>query len=1168
MFRASRKSGNATNGAVMTIDDGVSISTIAQIDPSPSYLDFGRPLLPQIQELFSSLIEAPYSAFISNLLLIVFACVLVAVGILISWIATHPNQIRALIMGLRRRSHVRRAERYLRHGLDFLLRRFHPVGAYGLSFTLALTALFLGVWIFGSLLEDLLAFNGTAILDAPVANFIALHRLGWLTTFFMAISLVGSDGLALVVALGLAFLLGYRAKNWSSLFFFFVVTAGAEILDVGTGVLVGRSGPPAAWMAVPTTYGFALGQTTVSVLYAATAHLIAASQPRWRTKVFIWSGTILLVILIGTSRIYLGTDWLTDVFSRWALALLWLSAAFVVLEIIEHSSGATAPMPDAQPANQIDVSEAVPEPLSVQDIQRPEVSIEGLTQIEALERCSRGEINVVDEQTSRTVAAILKANIFTRFNALLGGLFVSILLIGGRQDALFGLILIANTAIGIFQEFRAKRALDHLRLLSAPKAHVVRDAVVQDVPVDKIVIDDVLELRSGDQVPIDGILLAAQNLEINESLLTGEADPIPKLRGDQLLSGSLIVAGGGRLQAVRVGAASYARRLARAARKFALSQSQLRNGINNILRYVTWALIPTALFLFITQLLYSPAGVHDAVVGSIAGVVGMVPEGLVLLTSTVMAIAAVRLARHGALVQELAAVELLARVDVLCADKTGTLTEGSTTLEEIVPASATDKDVCAPLPADLRNVLGVFARDDASSTASLIALRGSCPRPSGPEWNVVASVPFSSTRKWSALSFAKGGTWILGAPEIVLKNLDQAAQLLASVDEHAKKGKRVLSLAHSKQPLDAAAEISTLPIITFEPAALIVLGEKLRTDVAETIRYFQEQRVAVKVISGDHVETVQAVAALAGVPSVKAAFDARNLPADPSALMEIVDQYSLFGRVTPAQKRLMVRALQRHGHVVAMIGDGINDVLAIKEADFGIALGSGTAASRAVAQLILLKDNFSVLPAVIAEGRRVIANVERTSNLFITKTVYVFALALAIGIAQAPFPFLPRHLSLVGLLTIGTPGFFLSLARNTTVARPRFVRRVLRFALPAGAIAAAATLLGYAAARMLVPNEIGIARSTATLVLIGFGLLILFLLARPKGIWQWLFLSALPAFLFVVMAAPWLRDFFALQLPPVSVSAAIILIEVVSAAALFAINLADPHRVGRTHYRY
>ena len=1041
------------------------------------------------------------------------------------------------------------------------MRRFHPVGAYGLSFTVALITLILGIWIFGSLLEDLLAFNGTALLDAPVANFIALHRLEWLTKAFKAISFLGSDGVAIVVALSLAISLGYRTKNWSTLVFLFVVTAGAQVLDMAVGVLVGRSGPPAAWIAVPATHGFELGETAVFVLYAVTAHIVAASQSRWQIKVLIWSGAILVVFVTGISHIYLGTDWLTDVVSRWALALLWFSAAIIVLEIIEQSSGVAAPLPDVKPIHHVDISESAPEPLFVQqDIQRPEVSIDGLTQIEASERRSRGETNFVKEQSSRSVRAILKANIFTRFNALLGGLFVTILLVGGRQDALFGLILIANTAVGIIQELRAKRALDHLRLLIAPKAHIVRDAVVQDVPVDKIVIDDVLELRSGDQVPIDGILLAAQNLEVNESLLTGEADPIPKLRGDQVLSGSFIVAGGGRLQAVRVGEASYARRLARAAQQFALSQSQLRNGINNILRYITWALIPTALLLFITQLLYSPTGVRDAVVGSIAGVVGMVPEGLVLLTSTVMAIAVVRLARYGALVQELAAVELLARVDVLCADKTGTLTEGGTTLEEIVPASATDKDACAPLPADVRKVLGAFANDEASSTASLTALRGSCARPSGPEWNVVASVPFSSTRKWSALSFAMGGTWILGAPEMVLKNLDQAAQLLASVDKFAKKGKRVLSLAYSKQPLDAVSGTAALPL-ALEPAALVVLSEKIRTDVAETIRYFQEQGVAVKVISGDHVETVQAVAALAGVRSEKAAFDARNLPADPSALMEIVDQHRLFGRVTPAQKRLMVRALQRHGHVVAMIGDGINDVLAIKEADFGIALGSGTAASRTVAQLILLKDNFSALPAVIAEGRRVIANVERTSNLFITKTVYVFALAIAIGVAQAPFPFLPRHLSLVGLLTIGTPGFFLTLARNTTKARPGFVGRVLRFALTAGAMAAAATLLGYAAARMLVPNEISIARSTATLVLIGFGLQVLFLLARPQGIWQWLFLSALPILLFLVMAIPWLRDFFALQLPPLSVSAAIILIEAVSAATLLATNLPGSHRV-------
>ena len=1118
-------------------------------DTTPSSLDFSQPLLPQIQRWLFSSIDAPYSAFVSNLLLIILAGVLVAAGILVSWIARHPDPVRRLITGWRRRSRIRQAERYLRKGLGFLLRRFSPVGAYGLSFTIALVALVFGIWIFASVIEDLLAFDGTALLDAPIANSIALHRSEWLTTILKATSLLGS-GLTEAVVLGIAVALVYRTRSGFPLLFLLIVATGAEILDVALGLLDGRLGPPSASMVVPATHGFALGLATVSVLYGAAAHLIAATQSDWRTKVFIWSGAIFLVLLIGISRVYLGTDWLTDVLIRWALALVWLSVAIVAAEIIGPHSDVAAVSLSAEAVHPTSGPEVASEPLSVEASRRLQVSIDGLTQVQVTERRSRGEVNVVREQTSRTVADILKSNLFTRFNALLGGLAVAILLVGGKQDALFGLILIANTAVGVVQELRAKQALDRLRVLIAPKARLLRDGGAQDLPIEQIVMDDVLELRPGDQVPIDGILLAAQNLEVNESLLTGEADPIPKLRGDQILSGSFIVAGAGRLQAIRVGEESYARRLAHAAQQFSLSRSQLRDGINDILRYVTWALVPTALLLFVTQLLYSPAGTQDAIIGSIAGVVGMVPEGLVLLASTVMAIAVVNLAQRGALVQDLAAVELLARVDVLCSDKTGTLTEGRSTLEAILPARPSDQDAAenGP-PADIRNVLGAFAHDETSPTASSIALRDSCPVPSGPEWVVVGSVPFSSTRKFSALRFAKGGSWILGAPEIVLKNVDQAAQLLASVDDLAKKGKRVLSLAYSKQPLDAAAENPALPA-GLEPAALIVLGEKIRTDVAETIRYFEEQGVAVKVISGDHIETVQAAAELAGVRSEKPAFDARNLPADPAELAKIVDEYNLFGRVTPAQKRLMVQALHRHGHVVAMIGDGINDVLAIKEADFGIALGTGTAASRAVAQLILLKDNFSALPAVIAEGRRVIANVERTANLFITKTVYVFALALVIGIAQAPFPFLPRHLTLVGLLTIGTPGLFLTFAPNAALARPGFVARVVRFALPAGAIAAAATLVGYAVARILAPNDIALARTVATLVLVGCGLLVLFLLARPRTILEWLFLAALPALLFVVIAVPKMRDFFALEFPPFSAWAAIFVIVAGAAAAL------------------
>jgi cation-transporting ATPase E len=1120
----------------------------ANVNFDVTSVDSNPPLLPQIRQWLLALIEAPYSALVSNVLLIILACVFVTTGSLVSWIATHPLQIQHVIMGWRRRSRVRQAERYLRQGLAFLLRRFDLAGAYGLSFTIALASLLLGVWFFGSVLEDLLAYNDTALLDAPVARFMALHRIAWLTKAMKAINLLGSGASVIIAALGTTVVLRYQAHGWRLPLFLLAVVAGAEILDLATGFLVARPRPPAAWMAVSASaYGFTPGQTTVSVFYGFVAYLIAERGATWRSKVFIWSGTILMVFLIGVSRVYLGTDWLTDVLSRWALALIWLAAALIVEEIVQQSSGATIALPTETASPEVTAPQAPPEPLSISEVRRPEVPIDGLTQSEVAERHSRGEVNVVKERTSRTVPDILKANIFTRFNALLGGLFAVILLLSGKQDALFGLILVGNTAVGVVQELRAKRTLDRLRVLVAPRAHVLRDGTLQDVPADQIVIDDVLELHPGDQVPVDGRLLAAQGLEVNESLLTGEADPISKSRGDQVLSGSFIVAGGGRLQAVQIGEASYARSLARAAQQFTLSRSQLRSGINNILRYVTWALIPTAVLLFVTQLLYSPAGVHDAAVSSIAGVVGMVPEGLVLLTSTVMAIALVRLAGYGALVQELAAVELLARVDVLCADKTGTLTEGASTLEEIIPASAADNRSPPSLPADVRNVLGAFAHGEASPTASSIALKRECPLPKGATWNIVASVPFSSTRKWSALTFASGGTWILGAPEIVLKNVDHAVQLLASVNEIAKRGKRVLALVSSKRPLDA--EALALPH-SCEPAALIVLGEKIRADVAETIRYFEEQGVAVKVISGDHAETVQAVAALAGVHSEQPAFDARNLPTEPTELANIVNQYSLFGRVTPAQKRLMVQTLHGHGHVVAMIGDGINDVLAIKEADFGIALGSGTAASRAVAQLILLRDNFSTLPTVIAEGRRVIANVERTANLFITKTVYVFALALAIVIAQAPFPFLPRHLTLVGFLTIGTPGLFLSFARNTAVARPGFVSRVLRFAFPAGAIAAAATLLGYAATRLIAPSDIGLARTAATLTLVGCGLLILWLLARPRGIWQWLALSALPALLFAIMMVPWARDFFALELPPLSVWGAIVLIDAISTVTL------------------
>jgi magnesium-transporting ATPase (P-type) len=714
-------------------------------------------------------------------------------------------------------------------------------------------------------------------------------------------------------------------------------------------------------------------------------------------------------------------------------------------------------------------------------------------------------------------------------------------LIGPVQDALFGIVIILNTAIGIIQELRAKWTLDRLVLIAAPRARVIRSGVIREVTTDQIVIDDVIELRSGDQVPVDGVVLHSNNVEVDETLLTGESEPVAKEAGDEIYSGSFVVAGSCRIHAVRVGEQAYARRLANTARQFALSRSELREGINRILGYITWFLIPTSLLLFITQILYMQYGWRDAVSGSVAGVVGMVPEGLVLLTSVAMAAAVVRLARRKALIQELAAVEMLARVDMLCLDKTGTLTEGKMVLEKIIPADLVKGITVSTPPCKPEDVLGVFAKIEPNPNASLIAIAAACPPPQGDDWGIKGSVPFSSTRKWSAIIFDSYGTWVLGAPEAVLASLDPASPLWSEINKHTKNGKRVLALSYAEEQLPISGD-QLISLFTLRPAALIILGESLRKEAEQTLQYFKGQGVKVKVISGDNPQTVAVVAAAAGISGAELFQDGRTLPADPAALAAMLEQYTVFGRVTPEQKRLIITVLKRKGHVVAMIGDGVNDVLAIKEADFGIAMGSGTDASRAIAQLVLLSNNFSIFPMVIEEGRRVIANIERTANLFVTKTAYVFALALAVGVAQVPFPFLPRHLTLVGSLTIGIPALLLSLSRNTARAQHGFVSRVLRFAIPAGGFAAAATLIAYALTRQIEPMNISLARTAATLTLVGCGLSILMLLVRPVTNWQRLFMAALIVTPGVIIINPFLRSFFALAFPPAPIWAIIIIL--------------------------
>lgn len=743
----------------------------------------------------------------------------------------------------------------------------------------------------------------------------------------------------------------------------------------------------------------------------------------------------------------------------------------------------------------------------------------GLSSRDVAERIARGEVNRIEQKASRSVSEILKGNLLTRFNAILGSLFVIIILVGPPQDALFGIVLVTNALIGIIQETRAKLTLDRLVILAAPRVKVKRNGEMLELPSEELVIDDLIELSIGDQVPVDGVVIEARGIELDESLLTGESDAVPKSRGDQVMSGSFVVAGSALIQATAVGAASYANELAAQARRFALTQSELRNGIDRILRYITWALVPTGALLFVSQA-RAHESFREVVSGSVAGVVGMVPEGLVLLTSVAMALAILRLGRERVLVQELAAVEGLARTDVICFDKTGTLTEGRAEYERLELL-----DSRAGVESDIREVLGAMCTVDPNPNNSLRAIAEEFQAPSGKPINVLEVAPFSSARKWSGVNFEGRGTWVLGAPEVILA---PGSPERSRSEEIARQGSRVIALASTNEAL----EPPLLPA-GLRPKALVVLGERIRKDALATLEYFNQQGVSVRVISGDNPRTVGAIASRLGIEGASHPVDARDLPDDPAELGEVMEKNHVFGRVSPNQKRAMIAALQGNRHTVAMIGDGVNDALALKDSDIGIAMGSGSAASRAVAQLVLLDSRFDTMPHVVAEGRRVIANIERTANLFLTKSTYVMLLALIVGVLAMPFPFLPRHLTIVGAVTIGIPGFFLSLAPNTARAHSGFVGRALRFSIPAGLVAATATFTTYGLVRWLGPPEMEVAQTAATVTLITCGIWILGILARPFTAWKLALIASMVGTVLLVFGVPSARRFYALVvLPP------------------------------------
>ncbi|MFB0629379.1 HAD-IC family P-type ATPase [Streptomyces sp. AB3(2024)] len=743
----------------------------------------------------------------------------------------------------------------------------------------------------------------------------------------------------------------------------------------------------------------------------------------------------------------------------------------------------------------------------------------GLLTAEVAERVARGDVNDVPVRSSRSTAEIVRANVFTRFNAIIGVLWVIMLIVAPIQDSLFGFVIVANTGIGIIQEMRAKKTLDGLAVIGEAKPSVRRDGATVEISTSEIVLDDVIELGPGDKVVVDGTVGEADGLEIDESLLTGEADPVLKKPGDQVMSGSFVVAGGGAFTATKVGREAYAAQLAEEASRFTLVHSELRSGISTILKYVTWMMIPTSIGLIVSQLVVKQNNIKDAIARTVGGIVPMIPEGLVLLTSVAFAVGVIRLGRKQCLVQELPAIEGLARVDVVCLDKTGTLTEGGMDVTELRPLGGADQ-------AYVRKVLGALGESDPRPNASLQAIIDAYP--DSAEWRCTESLPFSSARKYSGASFSEGdgenNTWLLGAPDVLLPAGDPALEEIEGLNEQ---GLRVLLLARSARELDDAAVATGS-----RPTALVVLEQRLRPDAADTLRYFAEQEVKAKVISGDNAVSVGAVAGKLGLPGAQNTVDARKLPAEREGMAAVLDENAVFGRVTPQQKREMVAALQSKGHTVAMTGDGVNDVLALKDADIGVSMGSGSEATRAVAQIVLLNNSFSTLPSVVAEGRRVIGNITRVATLFLTKTVYSVLLAVLVVCSQVEYPFLPRHLTLLSTLTIGIPAFFLALAPNTERAKPHFVKRVMRYAIPGGAIAAVATFVTYLLARAHYsgPDALQAETSAATLTLFLTSMWVLAIIARPYTWWRVALVGAMGGAFLIVLVVPWLQEFFQLKL--------------------------------------
>jgi cation-transporting ATPase E len=687
----------------------------------------------------------------------------------------------------------------------------------------------------------------------------------------------------------------------------------------------------------------------------------------------------------------------------------------------------------------------------------------------------------------------------TRFNALLGSLCVVVLVVRSPSDALFGLVVVTNAFIGIVQETRAKRTLDSLAFLHRAASTVVRDGEVHSISTDDIVLDDIMLLKSGDRIPADGVVIESHQLEVDESNLTGESEPVAKSVGDSVLSGCGVVAGGGFFRATTVGASAYANSLSTEARVFRRTPSEIQRGLDTVLRWVGWVILVAIPLQIVAVVRLDQQSLRSGILRSVAGLVGVVPEGLVLLSTLAFFSAALSLSKQQVLVQELNAVEGLARVDVVCIDKTGTLTTG--TIEfgscEILAHDARH---------DIASALGALASDtDRNSTLQAVHEA----YPDIAQWTTTHRIPFDSNRKWKASAFDGHGTWYLGAPEMLAPHDER---VMVRVNQLAGVGNRVLLLCRSRQWMKEPRKSDDI-----ESMALVVLRERIRVDARDTLKYLESQGVRVVVVSGDNPATVSAIAHEVGIESTNA-IDARTLGDDSMAIDVALEQSSIFGRVSPMQKREMVHALQTRGHVVAMTGDGVNDSLALKRADVGIAMGNATPATKAVAQFVLLDSSFSSFPLMLGEGRRVIANIERVAQLFLAKNAMSFVAIVVGAVSATGFPVMPRQMTFLSTLTIGVPAFFLALAPNSRRFSRGFVSRIVSRSVPIGVAIGISVVM----ADRITGDSSGAAASITALICFFF---LLLRVAQPLTMQKTLLIFGLACIATVCVAAPVTRDF-------------------------------------------